>query len=159
MVMEIRLSEDLVALVDDDIYVYFSNWCWQYAGGYASRDGSSLGKLLLHKEIWKFYYGKIPEGKEIDHINRDKLDCRKENLRLATRSQNAANMKPYITNTSGYKGVHFATNMNKWKATIRINGEKVHLGFYKNINEAARAYNIAAKKHFGEFAYLNIIEE
>ena len=94
---------------------------------------------------------------QIDHKNRDKLDCRKENLREALHANNAHNVELRSTNTSGYKGVCWNNNANKWQAQIRVNRKRLYLGLYKNIEDAVRSYNKAAEKYHGEFACLNQI--
>jgi hypothetical protein len=94
-----------------------------------------------------------PEGMEVDHVNRDKLDNRRSNLRLCTRSQNKANTGIISTNTSGYKGVSF--HKNKWQASIRIDNKLLYLGRYDTKEEAAEAYNKKAFEQWGEFAWLN----
>lgn len=112
-----------------------------------------------------FLFGKPPEGLEWDHINRDPLDNRRENLRLATRRQNTVNtQKPKITSrgtvpTSQYKGVSLASDSSKrskpWVATISIdwrNNKKKFLGYFKTEEEAHEAYIQAARELHGEFA-------
>lgn len=95
-------------------------------------------------------------GIEVDHINRNVYDNRKQNLRRCNRSQNQRNVGP----TKGrFKGVHFDKSHNKIKAAIRINGFHKHLGYFTCEVEAAKVYNIAAKKAWGEFAYINPIPE
>ena len=93
----------------------------------------------------------------VDHINQDPLDNRRQNLRLATRSQNAANLGPYANNTSGYKGVDF--NRGKWRARITQDGVRYFLGTFDTAEDAARAYDQKALELFGEFASLNFSEE
>lgn len=95
------------------------------------------------------------DGLMIDHINRNTLDNRKCNLRYATYSQNSINRKLQKNNTSGYRGVHWFKITKKWKAKITCNKKRIYLGYYKSKIEAAKAYNKAAKKYFGEFAVLN----
>lgn len=96
-----------------------------------------------------------PENLEVDHINRNKLDNRKENLRLATTSQNHANKPKQSNNTSGYKGIHWRKNRNKWIATIQVNKNRKYLGCSSDIKEVVKIYNEAAKSYFGNYAYLN----
>ena len=96
-----------------------------------------------------------PKGTMVDHINGNGLDNRKENLRLCTTRENNANQKKNRNNSSGYKGVAKASNCSKWRAYIRVDGVQRHLGNHNTPEEAARAYDAAAKKHFGEYAHLN----
>jgi hypothetical protein len=96
-------------------------------------------------------YGEFPEM-SIDHINGIKTDNRLQNLRLATKSQNALNSKRHKDNTSGYKGVSWNKRLAKWGARITINGKYKHIGLFKNVEDAASAYAAAAYMHHGEFA-------
>jgi HNH endonuclease len=101
----------------------------------------------------------MPDAGEIDHINGDCLDNRRENLRKATRSQNMAN-QPKIGGTwsSHYKGVTWFKQRQKWRAQIKIEGRNHHLGLFINEDDAAKAYDEAAFQAFGEFAHLNFKE-
>ena len=114
------------------------------------------GKMYLaHRLIWFMLHDEWPE--EIDHINGVRFDNRLSNLRVATSRQNKQNRRTQSNNTSGYCGVHWYKQTKKWQAYIDIDGKRKHLGYFKVLEEAARAYNEAALKHFGEFAKLNII--
>jgi hypothetical protein len=95
-----------------------------------------------------------PKGMEVDHINRDGLDNRKVNLRLATTTQNVCN-RYWRSKTSKYKGVHFDKSCGKYRTEITLNRKRIHVGKYDSEIEAAKAYDNAAKKYHGEFAYLN----
>lgn len=124
---------------------------WFYnRSGYAETKIKNKILRMQHK-----VFGKPSAGFDTDHINQDKLDNRKLNLRFCTRSQNMANRGKASTNTSGFKGVAWNKFNNKWKAQITINYKSMHLGYYKNKIKAAIAYNEAALKYFGEFASLN----
>ena len=116
-------------------------------------------RYLAHRLAWFYMTGEWPES-EIDHINGVRDDNRWENLRLATHTQNIMNANIYKNNTSGYKGVYCSkkTKINKWRASIRIDKILKHLGCFDTLSGAARAYNKAAKKHFGEFANLNEVK-
>lgn len=115
----------------------------------------SKGCELLHRVIM----GTVgqPFSVIVDHINHNKLDCRKSNLRVGNRSQNEANGRPYKNNTTGYKGVYYCKNneINPYHAYAREGGKKRHLGCFPSKEEAALAYNEFAKKTYGEFARLN----
>lgn len=100
--------------------------------------------IMLHR-----YLTDVPKGMEVDHINHNKLDNRLSNLRICTRSQNNANMRP----RTGYKGVRFTRN--GWQAETKIDGKYVYIGRYKTAEEAAHAYNIKAKELFGGYSFAN----
>lgn len=106
---------------------------------------------LAHRLAWLFMTGSMPDG-SLDHINNIPTDNRFENLRQATKSQNGCNRGPNKNNTSGFKGVHWYKARNKWCADIWIEGAKKHLGYFKNIEDAAEAYRVASIKYHGEFS-------
>jgi hypothetical protein len=97
-------------------------------------------------------------GQEVDHINGDGLDNSRENLRLATRSQNCANRAGYKPK-SGFRGVYQHSNGEGWQVKLTVNGRHIRGGSYRCVNEAARAYDDLARQHFGEFAILNFPEQ
>ena len=118
--------------------------------GYAVRGEMKNKKstmTLMHRSIMK-----APTGMEVDHINGNRLDNRKENLRICTHAQNCYNYKNKGNST---KGVHWEKHANKWRARIRYNGQKIHLGYFKSQKDALDAYNSAAKKYHGEFVNLD----
>jgi hypothetical protein len=158
-VKEIIISDGTTVIVDDDDFDRLSQWKWSAHGeGYAMR-GEHIGNrkykyFTMHREIIGAKKGEI-----VDHINGNKLDNRKENLRIANRSQNATNSK-HRKNESGYRGVCMDKRRWLWKAEIRVGeGKRSFLGYYDNKLEAARAYNEAAIKYHGEFAKLNELGE
>jgi len=108
-------------------------------------------KLFAHRVIWAMHTGKWPTN-NIDHINGDPSDNRIENLREATQSQNLANSRMSVTNTSGYKGVYWHRPTQKWIAAIKRNSEKHYLGQFTCPKEAHAAYCKAAKELHGEYA-------
>lgn len=123
--------------------------------GYAIRarrlsDPPGGAKVRMHCEILS-----VPDGYQRDHINRNKLDNRKANLREATSRQNKGNIARKRDNTSGFKGVYWAPHAKKWVAEIRFQGKKTHLGYFAQKEDGARAYDAAATRVFGEFASLN----
>lgn len=106
--------------------------------------------LYVHRMIYLWHYGKIV--KYIDHINGNSLDNRIENLREATQSQNCANQALKKNNTSGYKGVRFRKDTNRWTANVMLNGKNISFGCFDNPKDAYEAYKIGSTKLFGEFA-------
>lgn len=103
----------------------------------------------VHRVIWAWMTGSWPEH-EIDHKNLNRNDNRWENLRHATRSQNKANSRLYRNSRSGFKGVQKIAE-DRYRASLRLNGKYIHLGYFKCPKEAHKAYCKAGQKHFGEF--------
>jgi len=102
---------------------------------------------------------KADKNQIIDHIDGNTLNNCKSNLRFCTTSQNAMNCKKSISVLSSvYKGVRFKKDSSKYTAQITFNGKLVHIGYFENEVDAAKAYNKAAIENFGEFARLNIIQ-
>ena len=156
--MTIKLSQGLVAIVDDEDYKYLNQLKWFVSGGkkkYASRHHYVNGKDKIIR--MQHLIMKTPKGKLIDHINGDSLDNRKENLRICTKADNNRNVGIRKDNKSGYKGVNYRESHKKFRAYISLNRKIFHLGYYNTVKEAALAYNEAAKKYHGEFAFLNIV--
>jgi hypothetical protein len=102
-----------------------------------------------------------PADRFVDHKHGEGLDNRKENLRIVTCAQNQYNRRKMTTRqtSSKYKGVYFRKNYKKYCAQIRYKGKRMHLGYFDNETDAAKAYDEAAKKLFGEFARLNFPNE
>ena len=156
----IKLTQGKFALVSDEDYEYLNQWKWfahkGYTTFYAIRHSLTINKkrtlIYMHRVIAERMGIKNP-----DHIDRNGLNNQRNNLRDSTRSQNNANRGLNKNNTSGYKGVCWNKQKQKWHARIRVNYKYVQLGLFDNIKDAARAYNKAALKYFGEFAWLNPI--
>jgi HNH endonuclease/AP2 domain len=111
-------------------------------------------RYQIHRLVWLWYYGAWPIG-DLDHIDQDKLNNVITNLREANESQNNANRNKQINNSSGYKGVIWDKNANKWRAQIKMNNKYKYLGLFGILKLATLAYNEAAKELHGEFACLN----
>ncbi len=137
------------------------NWC--FSTGYAVRsvwDGKTkkMGREHLHRLILglgPFLQNKIMT----DHINKDRLDNRFDNLRMSTCSQNLANSGSRTNSTSKYNGVSFNTDLNKWATQISYGGNHRHLGYFETEESAARKYDIYAYYYHKEFATLNFPTE
>ena len=98
-----------------------------------------------------------PKGFDVDHINGDYSDNRRENLRVCTTSQNCMNQRKSANRSSIYKGVSWFKNVGKWAVQIRKEGKRHYFGYFDDEIKAAEVYNEKAKDLFGEFALLNNI--
>jgi hypothetical protein len=154
---EIPLTQGKVAIVDDEDYEYLNQWKWCVTDtGYAIRQASRPSKkgIRMHRVIMQ-----TPDGMDTDHINGNKLDNRRCNLRICTRSQNLQNSLAHSNNTSGRKGVSWSTLHQKWVAQIKTNTGYHYLGLFSDIADAVKTYDVAARKYFMEFARPNFQEE
>jgi hypothetical protein len=145
----IWLTQGKYAIVDNEDSKYLSQCNWHFNAGYAVRQVKG-DKVLMHRVV-----STTPIGFSTDHINRNKLDNRRNNLRVCSHAQNTRNRGLSPTNTSGFKGVTWCKDSSKWRAHIKLNGKKLHLGLYKDSIDAAMAYDQAALELFGEFAKTN----
>lgn len=143
-------NSDKLAIVDDQDYEKASRYNWYVDGrGYAR---SKVNGSDLHLHI--LLVGPSEYG-EWDHKNRNKLDCRRDNLRECTHTQNLVNRKTFKNNKSGYKGVSYRASHKKYRAVINFESKHKHLGYFDNPIDAAKAYDRAALFYYGEFANLN----
>ena len=106
----------------------------------------------LHRLVWIYHNGDIPNGMSVDHIDGDTKNNRIENLRLATHTENMRNRKMHSTNTSGIKGVEWYKYRNKWRVRMRIDGKDKTLGYFHILEEAEAAAIAAREKYHGDFA-------
>ena len=147
---KIKLTKGKFALVDDEDFEYLNQWRWGVSSsGYARRcQHIRLGVNKYKAQyIWMHrLVNDTPNDLFTDHINRDKLDNRKENLRNTNKSLNGLNRDKICTNTSGVYGVHFESQTKKWRAEIRVDGKRFSLGRFNNIKDAAFARKEAESK-------------
>ncbi|KKN52188.1 hypothetical protein LCGC14_0615380 [marine sediment metagenome] len=131
--------------VDNEDYERLKHYTWYWnKPGYARRYIKYSGgrkTIYLHREIMN-----TPEGLITDHINRDKLDNRKSNLRIVSYSENGFNRKPDTNNGSGYLGVGWNKAMEKWRVQIEVLGTCVHVGFFDDPKVASEAYRSRKKR-------------
>jgi len=160
-VKTIPLTQGREAIVDDCDYEYLMQWKWQFharkSTGYAKRIGFVSGKrqrIFMHRLVAE-RSGLNARDKDVDHVDGSGVNNQRNNLRIATRGQNNVNSKRPKHNTSGFKGVYPHAQVDKWCAQIGVAGRRLYLGYFDDPREAARAYNEAALKHYGEFACLN----
>lgn len=156
--MIIKLTQGKFTTVGPRDYKYLSQWKWYYdksrPGGYAVRtDNLNKRKIYMYRAILERMGCK--NFAQTDHIDQDKLNNYRSNLRPATARQNSCNCGKQKSNTSGYIGVSWYKWRKKWRAYIYVNGKQKFLGYFEDIKDAARAYNKAALKYHGEFAVLN----
>ncbi|MER2552593.1 MAG: HNH endonuclease [Thauera sp.] len=109
--------------------------------------------IRLHRLGYFLATGEIPD--RIDHWDRDRHNNRLSNLRPCNQKDNTGNSGIASHNTSGIRGVSRNTRSGKWHAQIKINGKQTYLGRFDDPVEASWAYDEAAAKHFGEFAWMN----
>lgn len=159
MTKEIRLSQGFVALVDDEDYERLNQFKWfahkSYNTYYAQRHTgprSNRHLVHMHREVLP-----TPTGFTPDHINWNGLDNRKDNLRPATGSQQQWNTRKQLSKNSKYKGVTKAhkSKIHPWVAVLVSKRKHYYLGCFATEEDAARAYDRAAREEFGEFAVLN----
>jgi hypothetical protein len=153
----IPLTKGQEALVDDDQFEGLLLHLWRYASsGYAVRTVRINGRrrhIFMHRQIMAAQPGQL-----VDHINGDRLDNRRENLRFVTRSQNQHNRRKNARGSSPYKGVSWHTR--GWHVRIRVQGQRIHLGYYPCPRQAAQVYDAAALHWFGPaYAKINFLGE
>ena len=151
-------NSDRSAIVDDDIYEHVNDRHWRlikvsngafYIGWKSHKAGRDI-TIYLHRLVMG-----SPKGKMVDHINGDPFDNRRENLRVATNSQNQMNSKKRFGRSSQYKGVSWNGKLGKWKAQIGVDGQDIFLGYFKQERHAAYAVDLSLPILHGEFARFN----
>jgi hypothetical protein len=152
--LEIKLSNGPVSLIDDDDFKKVQDYKWfindnGYVRGYKNWREKYV---YLHRLILD-----ASSMQQVDHINGNRLDNRKENLRITSQQQNTFNAGLRSNNKSGYKGVRLRKDTKRWSASITHNYKEISLGCFDTKEEAAEAYNRKALELFGEYARLNKI--
>lgn len=152
-------AQSTTAVIDTADYPLVANFRWH-------AHKSNRGSGTFYARAWKKVDGKRSDttihqilmgANGTDHKDLDGLNNCRSNLRPATHSQNHQNEPKRRGTSSRFKGVYWHTKRARWIATVKLNGKKQHLGSYTSEADAARAYNVAAKNAFGEFARLNAI--
>ncbi len=158
----ITLNHGRKAQVSDEYYDDLDSMQWSYSltSGYAVKT-IDRKTISMHVYIAILEWRVIPDGYEVDHINKDRLDNRIENLRIVTRSENRQNRGPAKNKQScPYKGVSFRKDLKSrpWFAQLQADGETYHLGYFASAEEAALAYNEASRR-LHKYGYINEIPE
>lgn len=146
-------NSELTVELDEVDYLYFWMYTWTLR-----RDGYVVSNAFNGRLLHTIIADRMKMVREeVDHADRNKLNCQRSNLRPATKSQNGMNyVKPI--HSSEYRGVTWDESRQKWKASIRVKGRMTFLGRFDDPIEAAKAYDKAAKRFHGEFALLNFEE-
>jgi hypothetical protein len=154
MSKQVPLTKGKFAIVDDEDYELVMQWKWYYQNmGYAARKPSQGKHYLMHRVIIN-----APEGTLVDHINRDRLDNRKSNLRLSLNSENYINKSTKrIGHTSKYRGVCYDPRTKWWMTQVSIGGKRVFFKRYRSEIDAAIGYNKHAPDFHGAAVVLNEI--
>ncbi|MGL5440823.1 MAG: HNH endonuclease [Filifactoraceae bacterium] len=158
MVKELILASGEIALIDSEDYDLVAKYKWyMHKGGYAARSIKKNNRTItvfLHRRLVKASSKYV-----VDHINGDRLDNRKANLRIVTAQQNAFNRCRNVNKKSSvYKGVFWSKEKSLWLSLIKIDGKSIHLGYFNNEIDAACAYNEKAVELFGGYARLNDVD-
>jgi AP2 domain len=154
-----------VAFVDDEDYDLVMQYRWNVHDPEPKRPGrlrtayAIANTVIDGRRTTVKMHILIMDRPYIDHMNHNGLDNRRENLRPATWVQNSRNMAPTSRGASRYKGVGFHSLNGRWRARIKTDAGSISLGVYATEEEAARAYDAAARKYYGEFAFLNFPDE
>ncbi len=149
----ITSSKGNVFSVSDEDYEYLIKFKWSELEEYAyCKEGTK--SLLMHRIVAE----RMGLNGRIDHKDRDRTNNQRENLRIATGSQNGANKTMQSNNASGYRGVAWRHDKNKWEVRISVRGNSKFLGFFTSEIDAAKQYDYHAKQYFKEFAVLNFTE-
>lgn len=136
---EIRLTNGMTARVSPEDFGRLKGYVWGFDGRYARRttwENGKQKKTYMHREVLGF------PVREVDHINRDKLDNRRANLRLVSRSENMFNTSKRLGTSSRFKGVCFSPHLSRstpWRAYVTLNGKQTSLGYFPSEQEAAKA--------------------
>ena len=153
----IPLTQGKVAMVDDEDYERIAKYKWYalknnstYYAVHTTGDGKEQKTISMAREIMR-----TPKNLMPDHINHNGLDNRKDNMRNCNRTQNAHNSQKRKRCSSKYKGVHWASQIKRWRAIIHYKKRKISLGCFSKEIEAALVYDEKARELFGEFANTN----
>ena len=146
--MQVEVSGRHVYVDDEDAHLLNERKWYVDGYGYVARQVKARGVrriILLHRVI----LGAVA-GMSVDHIDGNPANNQRANLRVCTHAENMRNRKKHSNNKSGFKGVY--RSRDRWRAQIKVNGTRIALGTFANIEDAAAAYAQAAPRYHGEFA-------
>lgn len=154
LMKKIPLTKGKFAIVDDEDFEYLNRIKWHITTkGYAIHSIKRIN-IWMHRYILE-KHNLYKNGFEVDHINRNRTDNRKINLRICTGSENRVNTTILKRNKSGYKGVFWDKYNKKWEATISFNKKNYFLGLFDDPELASYAYIEKSKELHGEFSIYN----
>lgn len=158
----IKLTKGYVAIVDDEDFKVVSKFKWHVY--IAKRKNGSVRTVYARRGVYdpstqntiseglhRFILGLTNEKVDVDHRNGNGLDCRRINLRIATRTQNNANRRMASFSSSGYRGVYFHKKAKKWMAQLVFQSKPIYLGVFDTVQDAVEVYNAKAKEIWGDF--------
>lgn len=163
MTVQVPVNGDYIVLIDEEDADSVLRLKWEVSktsravGGFvhfAVRSRVRVNGRYVRKSLGTFLMNPGP-GFEVDHKNGNSLDNRRENLRLATRSQNIANTRKSTSSKSPFKGIYFHKAKQRWHASAKFQGKPIHIGYFDSAVDAAIAYDNCARLIHGEFARLN----
>lgn len=143
-------------MVDDEDFEVLNKFEWYMHNGYASRSIKQPDGRYKSFRMARIIMG-ATSGQLVDHIDRNKLNNQRHNLRFADKSINSINRERQSNNKSGFRGVHFEKQTKKWRAEIHSYDRHIRLGRFSNPKDAALAYNKVAREIFGDVAYQNVV--
>jgi hypothetical protein len=146
---KIFLPNDKITLVDDSDYDFLNQWKWYItSNGYVARKDKEGRHFRMHRVLMN-----TPIGMDTDHINRNKLDNRRNNLRICTRSENNINSKTRKDNGSNFTGVCWDNSKNKWRSFINVDKNRIELGYFHLKKEAITIRKNAELRLYKDFIY------
>jgi hypothetical protein len=148
--------KDFEILIDDDLWYEYSCKSWALSDGYAKTNSENT-TVFMHRLIMGITETNV--NMIVDHINRNRLDNRRANLRIVSTLVNAHNKTKRINTSSKYIGVSKNIRKRKWEVSIRHNNKKYHIGMFLDEIEAAKAYNRKAEELYGSEANVNVLDE
>lgn len=156
---KIPLTQGKFALVNDEDYESLQKYKWhahrQRRRIYAMTNIRGMEGKRTKRPMHRLL---LPSAEQVDHMNGNGLDNRRENLRAATQQENSRGFRQQkIATTSKFRGVCWRKDTRKWSSYIWVSGKRIHLGLFEDEKDAARAYNDAAQKFFGGFTSLSLI--
>lgn len=143
-------NSDSKFLFDLEDYETIKEYCWHESKGYVQTNLPGDKEIYIHRLIMKDHI--TNSNQVIDHIDRDPMNNRKDNLRVATQRDNARNRSAGKNNVFGVVGIRWVDRVKKWRALIMVDRKNINLGYYSSFDDAVRARLRGELRYYGEFA-------